>query len=214
MGFSPPPVPLALADLPRTRAGLVVPAISLRHRDGTAILGMTDHDRVHHALSRGLCQTCWRPLDDRIVALARPRDFVHGWISEPGMHPVCAHYSTQGCPMLAGVLTRHRATPRASVREPCGDPECHCVAWAPVDPHGPRAKAPAESWYTIWLAPDSYHVGLDPTTQRLALDLSRARPLKIRPLSATGATREQADGYRAMLSTRAFLADLCAETKP
>ncbi|OPC76876.1 hypothetical protein B4N89_46245 [Embleya scabrispora] len=60
----------------------------------------------------------------------------------------------------------------------------------------------------MWLAPDSYRVGVDPATGRLALDLSRARPLAIRPLPATGATREHADVYRGILQSRAFLSEL------
>lgn len=208
MSFTPPPVPAELADLPRTRAGLVVPGISVRHRDGTAVLGMVDHRRALDALVRGLCQICLRPLDTRIVALARPRDLVQGWICEPAMHRVCADYAILGCPMLAGVLTHYRASRPASVGQPCGDRRCHCIAWAPENPHGPPPNAPAEPWYAVWLAPDAYRVGVHPTLGRPAVDISRVRPSAIHPLPETGATPEQADMYRAILHSRAFLSDL------
>ncbi|MEU0937658.1 hypothetical protein [Embleya sp. NPDC005971] len=202
-----PPIPIVLEHLSR-QGGYAVPWISLRHRDGTAILGVVDHDRVRTALVDRWCQTCGRPLRDRIVVLARHQDFAFGWVSEPGMHPECAFYSTSSCPMLTGVLPRHRSHAPAAMREPCGNPLCDCRAWGPPDDFPGRAEQPAERWFAIWLDPAGYRIDTDPVTGRPAVSLAGIRPLTIRPLPATGATADEARTLKAGFASLAFLAGL------
>ncbi len=157
------PVPTRLAGAP-TAQGMVVPIITLAHRDrARPVWGKLDLDRQQHALRHRLCQICGEPLTDPVVLYIRPADYLRGVAAEPGMHPECAHYSRQACPMLAG--TQHRYNPSSNNTRRCSDPECRCRYWAPHEPDlaaSARTASAAEAWYEAWIRLSDYHLTTSP----------------------------------------------------
>ncbi|MBF6496529.1 hypothetical protein OG935_06215 [Nocardia cyriacigeorgica] len=157
------PVPMRLAAAP-TAQGMVVPVITLAHRDRTRpVWGKLDLDRQQHALRHRLCQICGEPLTDPVVLYIRPADYLRGVAAEPGMHPECAQYSRRACPMLAG--TQHRYNPSTNNTRRCSDPECRCRYWAPHEPDpatSARTASAAEAWYETWIRLGDYHLTTAP----------------------------------------------------
>ncbi|GAA3144299.1 hypothetical protein GCM10010466_39270 [Planomonospora alba] len=151
-----PPIPALLARQ-QTWRGVAVPYVTLRHRDGTPILGEVDRERVAACLTWMRCQLCGQALEDVAVLMARPMDFGQGYVNEPAQHPWCAAYAVQACPMLSGRLERHRVSPRSSRQ--CGDPLCACVEWAEQEPSLDahiRAGQPASPWFSVWFPVAAY----------------------------------------------------------
>jgi hypothetical protein len=152
------PRPQQLADQPLWR-GLIVPKITLRHRNGTPILGEVDHDVIGDFLLREQCQLCGKRISSprgTAVVMARPADFERGLVNEPAQHPWCADYSAQTCPMLSGRLDQYRMDTR-SERERCGDQLCPCVHWTPL-PTALRAGQPASPWYAVRFPMADYRI--------------------------------------------------------
>ncbi|MFI6909755.1 hypothetical protein ACIBKY_51430 [Nonomuraea sp. NPDC050394] len=153
------PIPRQLRHLPHWN-GLLIPAITIRHRDNTPILGEVDFDKVATFLRAGLCQLCGEPLGkptNTAVAMVRPADMMRGWINEPAQHRWCADYSRQSCPMLAGRLDRYRQTPRSARR--CGDPLCLCDGWTADNVDGViRSGQAADPWYAVSFPASSYRL--------------------------------------------------------
>ncbi|MGW4369162.1 hypothetical protein ACWEKT_26305 [Nocardia takedensis] len=198
---SPPdrvPVPDRLAAAPRAR-GLVVPHITLTHRDRTRpVWGMLDPARTRWVLWGRRCQICGDPLTDPVVVLLRSMDYQRRLAVEPGIHPECAHYSRRACPMLEGRQHHYHANPAVRFAR-CGDPACDCRAWRPREPDprdAVRDGLPAEAWYEAWLRLEDYRVVEDPGSATrapaLGVDLSGVRFLrlrKIRDAAPTGVDR-------------------------
>ncbi|MER6509642.1 hypothetical protein ABT158_22665 [Nonomuraea sp. NPDC001636] len=141
--------PPQLADEPLWR-GVIVPKITLRHLDGTPILGEVDHSIVGDFLAGQQCQLCGKEISSprgTAVVMARPADFDRGLVNEPAQHRWCADYSVQVCPMLSGRLDQYRTVARSD-RDRCGDPRCHCATWDPL-PMALRAGQPADPWYAV-----------------------------------------------------------------
>jgi hypothetical protein len=158
-----PAIPRALADQPLL-GGLVVPWISAR-AGGRFLLGAIDADRTRRALLERRCGVCGRPLGDRLVLLARESDLRRQRVSEPALHPVCAAYTMDACPMIAGRLEHYRSSP---------------VPLAPGMVRAPdsalRTGADAEAWYAVWLR--RYTIVVD--HGGLAASYAGDTPLRIR----------------------------------
>ncbi|MGW4639643.1 hypothetical protein ACWEN6_14000 [Sphaerisporangium sp. NPDC004334] len=153
-------IPGHLAHLP-THNGMIVPRITLHHRNGTPILGAVDHDVVFDLLQQRRCQLCGEPLLDQAVATAKTQDFHYGYISEPAEHPECSAYSVQTCPMLRGRLAAHR--PAGHYQRRCGDSACICDTWTiTVDDHI-RAAAPVPPFWTITYPMQHYELSTSPS---------------------------------------------------
>lgn len=161
---TPPPaserlaIPAALTDAPQSH-GMTVPYITLAHRDRSyrPVWGRIDARRLHKILNRRLCQVCGAPLTDQVVVFLRPDDYALGVASEPGLHPACAEYTTQACPVLAGRI--HRYNPHPEVRSTeCDDPRCDCRHWSRTPPREPQPPRPIEAWYAIHLPLTEYRV--------------------------------------------------------
>jgi hypothetical protein len=175
-----------LAHAPLSQ-GLVVPHITLAHRDRTRpVWGKLDHLRLRETLSRRLCQVCGQPLEDLVVLYIRPADHLRGIAPEPGVHPECGHYSRQACPMLAGRQSRYNPHPPEKFT-PCQDPDCPCRRWQANerDPReAPREGQPADAWYEIWIPLSEYTVAHDPGTDSappgIGINLRGVTLLKIR----------------------------------
>lgn len=164
----PPPIPGWLADQP-TVGGLVVPWVTPRTADGRFLFGVVDTDRVRYALHGRRCGVCGRPLDDgRLVLLLRSSDLPRRCTPEPTLHPVCAQYTVDACPMVAGRLTHYRSRP------PRLDASMQPVAQSPA-----RLGAAAQAWFQIWLR--GYRV--DHEHGHLVASYRDTPPLRIRPIT-------------------------------
>jgi hypothetical protein len=136
-------------------------------------LGVVDSDRVHLALQRRWCGVCGRPLDaDRLVLLVRWSDLAWRRSFEPALHPVCAHYTTRACPMVAGRLEHYRSTPPRLDAEMLSAPDS-------VFRRGDRA----EPWFSVWLP--GYRMVID--HGKAAASYQGMRPQRIRPIGAMAA---------------------------
>ncbi|MFI9410127.1 hypothetical protein [Nocardia gamkensis] len=191
-----PPIPARLAHAPLAQ-GLVVPHITLAHRDRTRpVWGKLDQHRLRETLSRKLCQICGQPLEDRVVLYIRPADHLRGIAPEPGVHPECGHYSRQACPMLAGRQTRYNPHPPEKFT-PCEDPDCPCLRWQANerDPReAPREGQPADAWYEVWIPISDYTVvhdpGTDTTPPGIGVNLRGVTLLKIRKVRDAAAAAD------------------------
>ncbi|MFR9769315.1 hypothetical protein [Nocardia sp. SC052] len=209
-----PPIPVRLAHAPLAQ-GLVVPHITLAHRDRTRpVWGKLDHRRLREALSRRLCQVCGQPLDDRVVLYIRPADHLRGISPEPGVHPECGHYSRQACPMLAGRQTRYNPHPPEKFAR-CEDPACQCRRWQANERdsrEAPREGQPADAWYEVWIPISDYTTVHDPGTDTAppvtGIELRGAKLLKIRKVRdaapAADGTSHPVDLLRAHLAFAAM----------
>ncbi|WP_181722923.1 cell envelope biogenesis protein OmpA [Nocardia gipuzkoensis] len=181
-----PPVPVRLAHAPLSQ-GLVVPHITLAHRDRTRpVWGKLDQRRLRDTLWRRLCQICGQPLHDRVVLYIRPADHLRGIAPEPGVHPECGYYSRQACPMLAGRQTRYNPHPPETFTR-CEDPDCACHRWQANERdarEAPREGQPADAWYEVWIRLSDYAViddpGTDTTPPVVGVNLRGVKLLKIR----------------------------------
>lgn len=164
---SQPPLPAWLSHLP-VSGGLAVPWITPRTADGRHLFGTVDRDLMNSALTHCRCGVCGKPLDSRTVLLLRLSDLPRRCTSEPGLHPQCAAYTTQACPMVAGQMDHYRASPRPL------DP-----GQIPAPDAAARQGAPAEPWFAAWVA--GYDVIMD--HGNLAASYARRAPLRIRSVS-------------------------------
>ncbi|MEU2258451.1 hypothetical protein ABZ540_35395 [Nocardia xishanensis] len=209
-----PPIPVRLAATP-TAQGMVVPFITLAHRDRTRpVWGKLDPACLRETLHRKLCQICGDPLTDRVVLYIRPADYLRGIAVEPGTHPECGLYSKRACPMLAGRTHRYHPRPREQFAL-CDDPACGCRRWIPAEPDprdGVREGQPAEAWYEAWLHLDDYKIVSDPGNDTVAPALGvelrpndRIRKLRKVRDAAPGSERDQPiDLLAAIIATRAL----------
>ncbi len=161
-------IPARLAGAP-TSAGLVIPYITVTHRDRTRpVWGQVDAARMRHVLHERRCQICGQRLDEVAVVMIRSSDYQRGVAVEPGCHPECAHYSRQACVLLSGKTDRFNPT-SAGTPPVCGDPHCHCQFWTPQSPpetSTPRQGAPTEAWYEAWIHLHDYRIITVPADSR------------------------------------------------
>ncbi|GLZ30849.1 hypothetical protein Lesp02_30380 [Lentzea sp. NBRC 105346] len=162
-----PPIPLSLQHLP-TAGGLVVPWITPRTADGRYLFGSVDRDRMGHALVNRWCGVCGRPLEHRALLMMRLSDLPRQCTSEPALHPWCAAYTSESCPMIGGQLDHYRSSlPRLNTNM-LSAPDASA-----------RRGAAAEPWFAVWLA--GYRVITD--HGNLAASYAGTRPLRIRPIT-------------------------------
>ncbi|MFI6041906.1 hypothetical protein ACIA8C_09745 [Nocardia sp. NPDC051321] len=202
-GAARPSIPDRLADAPRS-GGLVVPYITLTHRDRTRpVWGKVHAPTQRRVWRQKLCQICGHPLLDWVVVYLRPSDYGRGIGVEPGMHPECAHYSASACPVLAGRLDRYHPDPDRHLSA-CGDTRCGCRIWRRVtDEPSHLAGQPAEAWYEGWLPLSDYTVvtdhGNDTTPPITGVDVREVRLRKLRRIRASAAGGEQSMDLLAMI---------------
>lgn len=189
--FGVPPIPVHLTDFP-TVGGLVVPYITLRHRNGTAALGLVDYSRMVHCFSEHRCGVCSEVVTDRMVFLMREWDLARQQSSEPGLCPPCAAYTLAACPMLAGNMARYRQSVPTFIRRQCGDPECQCSQWIST-PESNRYGAAREQWFALWTT--EYRLVRD-EKGRLAAGFKGLRVLAIREVKQrpTVSTEQEPSG--------------------
>jgi hypothetical protein len=147
--FTLPPIPIHLAQFP-TNGGLVIPFITLQHRNGKAALGLVDANRVELCLRERRCGVCGAIIANRMVFLLRRIDLERRCSTEPALCPPCAAYTQQACPMIAGHMAHYQGSVSPFATRTCDDPQCQCSLWAPPDATTTRLGAPADQWYALW----------------------------------------------------------------
>lgn len=176
--FIVPPIPVHLAQFP-TSGGLVIPFITLQHRNGKAALGLVDANRVELCLREKRCSVCGSVITGRMVFLMRYIDLNRKCSTEPALCPPCAAYTQQACPMLTGRMAHYQRSVSSFTTRTCGDPACQCSLWAPPDRETARLGAPADQWYALWTL--QYSLVRD-DAQRLVADFAGLRVLRIREI--------------------------------
>jgi hypothetical protein len=176
--FGAPPIPVHLADFP-TVGGLVVPYITLRHRNGTAALGLVDYSRMVECFEEHRCGVCGEVVSERMVFFMRSVDLDRGLSSEPGLCPACAAYTMAACPMITGTMARYRQSAPAFIRRQCGDSECECSQWV-ASAETNRYGATREPWFALWTT--QYRLARD-EHDRLVAGFKGLRVLHIREVN-------------------------------
>lgn len=177
--FTPPPIPVHLAQFP-TVGGLVVPYITLQHRNGTAALGLVDNSRLERCLREQRCGVCGEIIEGRMVFFMREADLARKCSNEPALCPPCAAYTQQACPMVSGYMAHYRNSVAPFATRYCDDDRCLCWAWIPPTASSARLGAEAEQWYALWTL--QYKLVHDPEG-RLAAGFEGQRVLKLREVT-------------------------------
>lgn len=146
-----PPIPVALVHRP-TIGGLVAPWVNVQLADGGIDFRTTHYKKWVQAWTEGICQTCGRPLRRESVFFGGPNQLEH-YFSEPPLHPECAAYAKQACPMVAGRMATYSDRPELANGPrgaTCPEPGCDCGGWVPHDGGMAHPGAPAHEWWEVW----------------------------------------------------------------
>jgi len=147
------PIPVKCAHRP-TVGGYVIPFANVQLADGGCDFRSHHTTRFALCISQGRCQICGLPFDGLISLLGGPRQVESGLFDEPPMHPVCARYATQACPMIRGDRTHYATGPTITQRhrgEKCTLAGCECGGWV-ATPGTERASDggdPAHEWWEL-----------------------------------------------------------------
>ena len=137
------------------------------------MFGGVGGDRVRLALEHRLCGVCGRSLDEgRLVLLMRLSDVSHERSYEPGLHPVCAKYTIDACPMVAGRVERYRSAPMRLDDTMIDDLDV-----------AERRGALAAPWFAVWVR--EYRVIID--HGKPAASYAGTKPLRVQPIGRTAA---------------------------
>lgn len=192
---SAPPIPAWLAHRP-VHAGVAVPWFVITLPDGTVDFAACEGRRVNTAMLEGRCGVCGLRIDVApIVFFAGDDQLADLTLDALPMHPQCAAYSAQACPMVGGRLATYRSADTRAVRHPdCGRPGCDCGGYTVTDDRADRGQA-APRWYTVWcrdytrVAPSAEILALvragrpTPDGERILARVDT--PLRIRPVPTT-----------------------------
>lgn len=165
-----PPIPATCEHRP-TVAGVVIPWGNVQLADGGADFRTQHESRIQRCWLEGLCQLCGQGVDGLMVLFGGPNQISALQFDEPPMHPECAVYASQACPMVAGRQS-HYATrdviANGSRGKTCSEPGCDCGGWVPAQPDlaRPEGGDPAHDWFAVY-------------TYNLALAVSPDRPDRI-----------------------------------
>lgn len=188
-----PPIPATCEHRP-TIAGVVSPWANVQLADGGVDFRSQHESRVQQCWIECICQLCGTKITQApIVLFGGPRQVKALQFDEPPLHPECAVYASQACPMIAGRISHYadRDVVSNSHRgKTCVDAECDCGGWIPTPGLniGPGGD-PAHDWYALYIA--RYTIGV--TEQRIdrvhAGVVAPEHVLAIRHVSAPGAGR-------------------------
>lgn len=186
--MSAPPIPESCAHRPTTPDGLVIPHANVQLADGGCDFRSHHNTRWIACWEQRLCQVCGDPMRRPMVLLCGPRQLAQLLFDEPPLHPECALYVTQACPMVAGERDHYRTGAPIADRTRgarCFDPGCDCAGWTPtpgldVSPGG----GPAHEWYAVYTA--SYTPAIRPSGQLIGGVCQPAEVLRVRQVSEPG----------------------------
>ncbi len=151
------PIPLRCAGRP-TVGGLVVPHVSVVAA-GKPVLGAVHQSKAMRCIVDGLCQICGEALGRPLVVIVPASQLADSYSNEAPLHPECARYSVQVCPMLNGRREVLRQSGR-HIGTACDVDGCGCDGWvASKGSETPRTgEAPGE-WFEVWL--DDYAIAVN-----------------------------------------------------
>lgn len=187
-----PPIPMTCLARP-TMGGLVIPWANVQLADGGVDFRSQHESRVQRCLIEARCQLCGQKITPPIVFFGGPRQVAALQFDEPPLHPECAVYASQACPMLAGQLHHYasRGTvasgPRGSI---CAKPGCECGGWTPtpglnVGPGGD----PAHDWYVLYVSGYSLGVAEDRLDRVHSAVVAPSEVRAVRHVSSPGVGR-------------------------
>jgi hypothetical protein len=149
-----PAVPVTLAHRPLV-GGLVAPWVNVNLADGGVDFRSTHHTKWFQAWTEGICQTCGEPLLTRPVVFFGGPNQLTTYFTEPPLHPRCAAYAEQACPMIAGRRATYADRDELAYSKrgtTCPDPGCDCGGWTPHPGGQTHHGEPAHEWWAIWAA--------------------------------------------------------------
>lgn len=161
-----------------------MPWANVQLADGGVDFRSQHETKVQRCWRECLCQLCGIRVDrPPIVLFGGPRQVAALQFDEPPLHPECAVYASQACPMIAGRIDRYADRDAVSSGHRgtvCPDPECGCDGWVPTPGLTPaKGGDPAHDWYAVYVngyslgvmeeRPDRVHVGVVAPEQVLAV---------------------------------------------
>lgn len=177
-----PPIPATCETRP-TIGGVVKPWANVELADGGVDFRSQHESKVQRCWRECVCQICGTRIPRPMVFFGGPRQVAALQFDEPPMHPECAVYASQACPMVAGRIDRYAARDVVSNGHrgaTCVEPGCDCGGWIPTpgltfSPGGD----PAHDWYAVYVSdyavavtddrPDRIHSGVVDQSQVLAV---------------------------------------------
>ncbi len=187
-----PPIPATCEARP-TIAGVVSPWANVQLADGGVDFRSQHESRVQRCWAECLCQLCGNPVPRPIVFFGGPRQVAALQFDEPPLHPECAVYASQACPMVAGRVDRYATRDVVSNGHrgaTCVEPGCDCGGWTPTPGLNPAPGGdPAHDWYAVYVS--SYSVGVteDRPDRVHAAVVAPGEVLAVRHISAPGVGR-------------------------
>lgn len=188
-----PPIPATCESRP-TNAGVVVPWANVQLADGGVDFRSQHESKVQLCWLECRCQICGNPIPRPIVFLGGPRQLAALQFDEPPLHPECAVYASQACPMVAGRMSRYATREvvsnghRGSV---CVDPNCNCGGWIPtpgLEPPAPGGDA-AHDWYAVYVSDYSLGITQERSDRVHSAVIMPEQVLAVRHISSPGAGR-------------------------
>lgn len=187
-----PPIPATCETRPTT-AGLVVPWANVQLADGGVDFRSQHATKVQRCFAECLCQLCGSTIVPPIVFFGGPRQVAALQFDEPPLHPECAVYASQACPMVAGRMDRYATrdvvtnSHRGSV---CVDPDCDCAGWVPTPGLAPGPGGdPAHDWYAVYVSAFSLGVTTERPDRIHAAAVDPNEVLAVRHVSTPGVGR-------------------------
>lgn len=187
-----PPIPATCEHRP-TVAGVVIPWGNVQLADGGADFRSQHESRIQRCWLEGLCQICGTTLGRPIVLFGGPRQVTNLQFDEPPMHPECAVYASQACPMVAGRIDRYatrEAVSNTARGKTCSEPGCDCGGWVPtpgLDVSG--GGDPAHKWFAVYVSDLTLAVNADRLDRIHSCLVDPAQILAIRHISTPGIGR-------------------------
>lgn len=182
-----PPIPAPCAHRPTTGDGLIIPWANVHLADGGCDFRAHHNARWAACWRDRRCQVCGDRLD-RLVLLCGPRQLAHLMFDEPPLHPECARYVTQACPMVAGRREHYRTGDPLANRprgRGCPVPGCDCGGWVPTPGIRPDSGGdPAHPWYAVYAT--SYHPAITPGGELVGGVCLPSQIRRVRLVSAPG----------------------------
>lgn len=164
-----PPIPVRLAHLP-TVGGLVT-------------FRSTHRATWEKCWQERRCQVCALPLATPLVLLCGPNQLEKRLFDEPPLHPECAFYAQQACPMVAGRMPTYADRENVSAGrrgKTCPGPGCDCGGWVPDD-GTPHKGEPAHPWYAVWVS--GYQLAIRPDGSLIGGACEEHQVLRVRTVS-------------------------------
>ncbi|MCV7208364.1 hypothetical protein [Mycolicibacterium canariasense] len=188
---APVPIPVTCAGRPTTGAGFVVPWANVQLADGGVDFRSQHQTKVQRCWLEGRCQLCgkqiWPP---PLVFFGGPRQVAALTFDEPPMHPQCARYASQVCPMVAGRMDHYRTgdTVTAGARgATCSTPGCDCGGWVRTPGlNVGEGGDPAHDWYAVYASNFALGVATGRPDRVQAGVIDPADVLVVRQISSPG----------------------------